>query len=62
MILNPIGEIITSLKPSKLGVAVATVDAEDLLEMIELYIREHSARLLNLEKPAQRPTPQVNIR
>ncbi len=62
MIVDPIGEIVTSLKPSKVGLAMATIDAEDVLELIELDIREQSARMMDLESPPRRPVPKVDIR
>lgn len=62
MIVDPIGEIVTSLKPSKIGLAVVTIDAEDVREMIELDIRERSARMMDLQSPPPRPVPEVDIR
>lgn len=62
MIVDPIGTVVASLDPSATDVLVATIDAEDLKEMIELDIREESARQLKSDLPGKRPEPSVNIR
>jgi omega-amidase len=62
MIVDPIGTVVAPLDPSATDVLVATVDAEDLKEMIELDIRAESARQLKIDLPGKRPEPKVNIR
>ena len=62
MIVDPIGTVVASLDPSATDVLAATIDAEDLKEMIELDIREESARQLKGDLPGKRPEPIVNIR
>jgi len=62
MIVDPIGTVVASLDSSATDVLVATIDAEDLKEMIELDIREESARQLKSDLPGKRPEPSVNIR
>jgi len=62
MIVDPVGTVVASLDPSATDVLVASIDAEDLREMIELDIREESARQLKIDPPAARPEPRVKIR
>ena len=62
MIVDPIGTVIASLEPSATDVLVAAIDADDLKQMIELDIREESARQLAIDLPGTRPEPRVNIR
>jgi omega-amidase len=62
MIVDPIGTVVASLDPSATDVLVATIDAEDLKEMIEADIRAESARQLKIDLPGKRPEPKVNIR
>jgi len=62
MIVNPIGEIVKALPPSKTGVIVGRIDGEDVIEMIELDIRDTSARFLGVGAADPRPKPGVDIR
>ena len=48
--------------PWRKDVLVASIDAEDLVEMIELDIRAESARQLKIDLPGERPRPAVDIR
>ncbi len=62
MIVDPIGTVVAALDPSQADVLVATIDAEDMIEMIELDIRKESARQLKIDLPGERPEPGVDIR
>ena len=62
MIVDPIGTVIDALEPWRKDVLVASIDAEDLVEMIELDIRAESARQLKIDLPGERPRPAVDIR
>ncbi len=61
MIVDSIGTVIASLDPSQTDVLVATIDAEDMIEMIELDIRKESARQLKIDIPGERPEPGVHM-
>jgi predicted amidohydrolase len=62
MIVDPIGTVVAALDPSQTDVLVATIDAENIIEMIELDIRKESARQLKIDPPGERPVPGVDIR
>jgi len=62
MIVDPIGTVVAALDPSQTDVLVAMIDAEDMIEMIELDIRKESARQLKIDLPGERPEPGVDIR
>jgi predicted amidohydrolase len=62
MIIDPIGTVVAALDSSQTDVLVATIDAEDMIEMIELDIRKESARQLKIDLPGERPVPGVDIR
>jgi NAD+ synthase (glutamine-hydrolysing) len=54
MIVNPLGSIVKSLKPSQTGVAVATVCPARVFQSIELEIRRECARQLKIKVPGRR--------
>jgi NAD+ synthase (glutamine-hydrolysing) len=62
MIVDPIGTVVAALDPSQTDVLIATIDAEDVIEMIELDIRTESARQMKIDLPGERPEPGVAIR
>jgi len=62
MIVDPVGTVVAALDPSQTDVLMATIDAEDMIEMIELDIREESARQLKIDLPGKRPEPAMDIR
>lgn len=62
MAVNPVGDIISALKPSATDILIVDINGEDVVEMIELDIRSECARQMKIDLPGQRPVPGRDIR
>lgn len=54
MVVNSRGDIIKKSAPGRTGIIVETIQADDILENVEMEIREYSKQLLGMKKLGKR--------